>query len=54
MLASDIPYVNYIREDKSKYTHAKELSWIDKEDDFLVGDSGGFLFNASFEFTDVE
>ncbi len=50
MLASDIPYVNYMREDKSKYVHAKDKGFVDKDDDFLIGDSGGFLFNADFKF----
>ena len=48
MLANDIPYVNYMREDKTSYSHAKDKGWIDKDDDFLLGDSGGFLFNSTF------
>ena len=53
MLATDIPYVNYMREDKSSYSHAKDKGWIDKDDDFLLGDSGGFLFNSTFTFVNT-
>lgn len=51
----DYPFLNYIREDKSRYTHAKDAGYIDPNDSFLIGDSGGFLLNinAEDEFIDV-
>lgn len=51
----DYPFLNYIREDKSRYTHAKDVGYIDPNDSFLIGDSGGFLLNinADDEFIDV-
>lgn len=51
----DYPFLNYIREDKSRYTHAKDVGYIDPNDSFLIGDSGGFLLNINTddEFIDV-
>lgn len=51
----DYPFLNYIREDKSRYPHAKDVGYIDPNDSFLIGDSGGFLLNinADDEFIDV-
>lgn len=51
----DYPFLNYIREDKSRYTHAKDVGYIDPNDSFLIGDSGGFLLNinADDEFIDI-
>lgn len=51
----DYPFLNYIREDKSRYTHAKDVGYIDPNDSFLIGDSGGFLLNINVddEFIDV-
>ena len=39
----DYPFLNYIREDKSRYKHAKDVGYIDPNDSFLIGESGGFL-----------
>lgn len=39
------PFLSYIKEDKTKYRHAKDAGWIDPYDYFLVGESGGILFN---------
>jgi hypothetical protein len=39
------PFYEYIMEDKSHYPHAKDKGFIDVDDDFLIGDSGGFLLN---------
>lgn len=39
------PFSDYIAEDKSKYAHAKDKGFIDPDDDFLIGESGGFLLN---------
>lgn len=51
----DYPFLNYIREDKSRYPHAKDVGYIDPNDSFLIGDSGGFLLNINVddEFIDV-
>lgn len=51
----DYPFLNYIREDKSRYIHAKDVGYIDPNDSFLIGDSGGFLLNINTddEFIDV-
>ena len=42
---NEYPFLNYINEDKSRYTHAKDAGYIDPDDLFLIGDSGGFLLN---------
>ena len=39
------PFLDYINEDKSRYKHAKDCGFIDDDDLFLIGDSGGFLMN---------
>jgi len=39
------PFLQYIKEDKSHYTHAKDAGYDDPDDLFLIGDSGGFLLN---------
>lgn len=39
------PFLDYINEDKSRYKTAKECGYVDDDDLFLVGDSGGFLMN---------
>ena len=39
------PFLNYINEDKSRYKHAKDAGYVDDDDLFLIGDSGGFLMN---------
>ena len=41
----DYPFLNYIKEDKSHYKHAKDAGYDDPDDLFLVGESGGFLLN---------
>ena len=43
----DYPFLNYIMEDKSRYTHAKDAGYDDPNDAFLIGDSGGFLMNIN-------
>lgn len=48
-----IDFYNYINSDKSKYKSAREAGYIDPNDDFLVGDSGGFLLNIEFTFVDT-
>ena len=51
----DHPFLNYIREDKSRYKHAKDVGYIDPNDSFLIGESGGFLLNINIddEFIDI-
>ena len=51
----DYPFLSYIREDKTHYKHAKDAGYIDPNDSFLIGDSGGFLLNINItdEFIDT-
>lgn len=39
------PFLDYINEDKSHYKKASECGFVDDDDLFLVGESGGFLLN---------
>lgn len=48
-----LPFVEYVREDKSKYTTATEAGFVDPDGDFLIGESGGFLFNINFVFVNT-
>lgn len=41
------PFLDYINEDKSRYRHAKDCGFVDDDDLFLIGDSGGFLLNIN-------
>ena len=43
----DYPFLQFINEDKSRYTHAKDAGYDDPNDCFLIGDSGGFLMNIN-------
>ena len=43
----DYPFLAYIKEDKSRYKHAKDAGYDDPDDLFLIGDSGGFLLNIN-------
>ncbi len=47
------PFINYCREDKSIYPKASSAGYIDEDEDFLIGSSGGFLMNINFIFVDV-
>ena len=44
---NEYPFLQYIREDKSRYVHAKDAGYDDPDDLFLIGDSGGFLLNIN-------
>ena len=44
------PFIRFCEEDKSHYPTAQSKGYIDHENDFLVGESGGFLCNISFKF----
>ena len=41
----EYPFLQYIKEDKSHYIHAKDAGYNDPDDLFLIGESGGFLLN---------
>lgn len=41
----EYPFLEYINEDKSHYVHAKDAGYVDDDDLFLIGESGGFLMN---------
>ena len=57
----DIPFIDYLCEDKSKYPKASEgISYItnkplyDPDNDFLIGNSGGILMNIDFSVINIE
>lgn len=57
----DIPFIDYLCEDKSKYLKASEgISYItnkplyDPDNDFLIGKSGGILMNIDFIVINIE
>lgn len=57
----DIPFIDYLCEDKTKYPKASEgISYItnkplyDPDDDFLLGNSGGILMNINFIVINIE
>lgn len=57
----DIPFIDYLCEDKSKYRKASEgISYItnkplyDPDNDFLIGNSGGILMNIDFIVINIE
>lgn len=57
----DIPFIDYLCEDKSKYPKASEgISYItnkplyDPDNDFLIGNSSGILMNIDFIVINIE
>lgn len=57
----DIPFIDYLCEDRSKYPKASEgISYItnkplyDPDNDFLIGNSGGILMNIDFIVINIE
>ncbi|KAF5080380.1 hypothetical protein DSECCO2_120220 [anaerobic digester metagenome] len=50
----EFEFYNYICEDKSKYKTATDAGFTDYDNDFLIGESGGFLFNLNFVFVNTE
>lgn len=57
----DIPFIDYLCEDKSKYPKVSEgISYItnkplyDLDNDFLIGNSGGILMNIDFIVINIE
>ena len=55
-MSSGYPFLDYIEEDKSHYKHAKDCGYVDDDDLFLIGDSGGFLMNIKpgWKFVNTE
>lgn len=47
------PFIDYIFEDKSIYKSATIAGYIDEDNDFLIGNSGGFLMNIDFVFVNT-
>ena len=47
------PFIDYCREDKSKYSKSSSAGYIDPNDDFLLGLSGGLLMNINFVFVNT-
>lgn len=41
----EYPFLTFLKEDKSRYKTATEAGYVDKDNRFLIGDSGGFLMN---------
>ena len=56
MESTGYPFLDFINEDKSHYKHAKDCGYIDDDDLFLIGDSGGFLMNIrpGYRFINTE
>ena len=54
----DIPFIDYLCEDKSKYPKASEditnKPLYDPDNDFLIGNSGGILMNIDFIVINIE
>ena len=48
------PFIDYVHEDKRQYPFASSQDYIDEDDDFLIGMSGGFLMNMDFMFVNTE
>lgn len=46
------PFIDYVFEDKSGYIPANS-KYIDQDEDFLIGDSGGFLMKMDFVFVNT-
>lgn len=45
MAEKEYPFLSFLEEDKSRYPTAASKGYVDKDDRFLIGDSGGFLMN---------
>lgn len=45
-------FYKYILEDKSKYPTSTSKGYVDPNNDFLIGNSGGFLLNYDFKVVD--
>lgn len=50
-MSHEFSFIEYVlNEDKSIYPKASDKGFIDNDNDFLIGDSGGFLLNIDFKF----
>lgn len=45
MAEKEYPFLSFLKEDKSRYPTATSKGYVDKDNMFLIGDSGGFLMN---------
>ena len=50
----DYPFLDYIKEDKSKYKKASDAGYVDPDNLFLIGESGGFLMNIDPNYVFVD
>jgi hypothetical protein len=55
-----LPFIEYVLSDKSEFSFASATidsrtnkPFVDPDDDFLIGKSGGFLMNIDFQFIDT-
>ena len=46
------PFIDYVYSNKSKFTKSS-TKYIDDDNDFLIGDSGGILLNIDFKFVNT-
>lgn len=46
-MSDKYPFLEFINEDKSSYKTAAECGYVDPDNLFLIGDSGGFLMNIN-------
>jgi len=44
-----LPFIDYVYEDKSRFPLSRTQEYIDLDNDFLIGESGGFLMNWNFK-----
>ena len=56
-----LPFIDYVLEDKSQYPYAKDcinpklnVNWVDPDNDFRIGKSGGLLMNIDFIFVNTD
>jgi hypothetical protein len=47
------PFIDYAFEDKSSYPLASSAGYVDQDNDFLIGNSGGFLMKMDFIFVNT-
>lgn len=49
-----LPYIDYYFEDKSAYPLARTKGYVDLDNDYLIGDSGGLLMKMDFVFINTK
>lgn len=52
-MLEECPFIQYYFEDKSHYQTATQAGYVDPDNDFLIGNSGGFLMNLDFQFVNT-